>query len=64
MTNIANKKENLLGKDQYGNEWYAEINEEGKQYWVESRNGEIWDGGLNETPKIWDEKVGLKRNFR
>ena len=64
LIDVANKKENLLGRDQYGNEWYAEINEEGKQYWVELRNGEIWDGGLNEIPKNWNEQVGLKRKSK
>ncbi len=58
---MANNLENFLGTDKYGNEWYTKILEDGRQVWVESRNGSIFEGGINETPKPWNPNTGLKK---
>ena len=52
--------QNYLGKDKYGNDWFAVTREDGTQVWVQSRNGEIWDGGLNTQPRSWNDQTGLK----
>ena len=51
---------NYLGIDTYGNEWYANILNDGRQVWVEVRNGIIWDGGINDIPRTWNNIRGLK----
>lgn len=58
---VSNNVENFLGIDKYGNEWYAEILEDGRQVWVETRNGNIFEGGINEIPKSWNQSTGLKK---
>lgn len=52
--------QNYLGKDKYGNDWYAATRKDGSQVWVQSRNGEIWDGGLNKQAREWNVQTGLK----
>ena len=47
-------------EDQYGNDWHGRINEDGSQTWTESRNGRIFDGGVNKKPIPFDPKTGLK----
>ena len=61
LVNVANNTENFRGIDKYGNEWYTKILENGKEVWVESRNGKIFDGGVNEIPKSWNSDTGLKK---
>ena len=61
LENVANNAENFRGTDKYGNEWYTKILEDGREVWVESRNGNIFDGGINETPKPWNPNTGLKK---
>ena len=34
------------------------MNEDGTQTWTESRNGRIFDGGVNKEPKTFDPKTG------
>ena len=58
---MANNSENFRGTDKYGNDWYTKILADGGEIWVESRNGNIFDGGINETPKPWDTETGLKK---
>ena len=62
LEDTANNKKNYLGKDKYGNEWYQKNLENGKQVWVEDRNGKIIDGGLNNIPKEWNPFTGLKKS--
>ena len=62
LEDTANNKKNYLGKDKYGNEWYQKNLENGKQVWVEVRNGKIIDGGLNNIPKEWNPFTGLKKS--
>jgi len=54
-----NNKKNFLGLDTRGNEWYAEILENGQQVWAQVRNGEIRNGGINNFPKTYNSKTGL-----
>lgn len=61
LENVANNAENFRGIDQYGNEWYTKVLENGKEVWVESRNGNIFEGGINENPKPWNPDTGLKK---
>lgn len=46
LESVANTVENFLGVDKYGNEWYSQILEDGRQVWVEVRNGKIFEGGI------------------
>ncbi|MCA0328008.1 MAG: filamentous hemagglutinin family protein [Proteobacteria bacterium] len=50
----------FLGKDKYGNDWYAQTRPDGSQVWVKARNGEIINGGLNPTPKAYSPQTGLQ----
>ncbi len=43
------------------NEWYTKVLENEKEVWVESRNGNIFEGGINENPKPWNPDTGLKK---
>lgn len=61
LENVANNPENFRGTDKYGNDWYTKTLADGGEVWVESRNGNIFDGGINETPKPWDTETGLKK---
>ena len=61
LESVANALENFLGIDKYGNEWYSELLEDGKQVWVEVGNGKIFEGGINEIPKIFNSGTGFKK---
>ena len=63
LIETANNIENFLGVDQYGTNWYAKILPNEKQVWVAARNNLIRNGGVNETPKIFNSKTGLARNL-
>ncbi len=55
---------NFLGNDKYGTEWYAKINSDGTQIWVQVRNGIIKNGGVNQTPKPFNPQTGLSKISR
>ena len=59
LEDVANNKKNFLGLDMRGTEWYAETLNDGKQIWIQVRNGEIRNGGINNSPKIYNSKTGL-----
>lgn len=61
LEDVANDPANFRGTDKYGNEWYTKIQSDGSQVWVESRNGNIFEGGVNNTPKPWNPETGLKK---
>ena len=63
LEDTANDPSNYLGKDKYGNDWHAQDLEDGRQAWTESRNGRIFDGGINDTPRPWNPDTGLKQNL-
>jgi hypothetical protein len=56
---LVSHRENLLGTDMYGNQWYAEMLPDGRQVWAKVRNGEMKYGGIRRTPKSFDPKKGL-----
>ncbi|MFT9078668.1 hypothetical protein [Ethanoligenens sp.] len=62
LVDTANDPNNYLGKDKYGNNWYAKHQDDGTQIWVETRNGQIWDGGINNSLRSWNGQTGLKNN--
>lgn len=62
LIELANNKRYHLGKDKWGNDWHARINNDGTQDWVEHQNQRISDGGTNLSPKKWDDITGLKYN--
>ena len=53
--------DNYLGKDKWGNDWFVKNLVDGKQIWVQTRNNEIINGGLNLTPRNWNSLTGLSR---
>ena len=61
LEDVANSVDNFRGCDKYGNEWYTMDLEDGRQVWVESRNSNIFEGEINETPKPWNPETGLKK---
>lgn len=58
LEDVANKKENYMGTDKYGNEWYSQMQSDGSQIWVTTRNGTIQNGGINNPPKTWNADTG------
>ncbi|UNK20187.1 hypothetical protein MNQ98_09320 [Paenibacillus sp. N3/727] len=60
LLNTANE-DNYLGEDQYGNDWYAKNRDDGSQIWVQARNNKIINGGLNPTPRPYNDMSGLSK---
>lgn len=63
LLQLANDKSAHAGKDSRGLDWHICLNEDGSQTWVSSINGVIQNGGINNPPRIWDERTGLSRNL-
>lgn len=59
MERVANNENAFIGSDKFNNQWYAENQADGRQVWVQVRNGAIWNGGVNETPRTYNPKTGL-----
>ena len=53
LIDVANRPENLLGTDRFGNRWYAEILADG--VWARVRGDKIVRGGLNLNPRDFTE---------
>lgn len=59
LKNLVKNPENYLGKDVYLNDWYGKILDNGKQLWAWMRNNTIRNAGLNETPRVFNNRTGL-----
>lgn len=59
---VANDPTCYVGDDRWGNHWFARINGDGTQTWAVVRNGTIFEGGRNDTPRSYDEETGLNAN--
>jgi len=59
LIDTASNTKNRLGVDQNGTEWFGKTLDNGKQVWATVRNNLIRNGGVNDTPKIFNPKTGL-----
>jgi RHS repeat-associated protein len=59
LENLANDPNSQLGADNYGNEWAAQTQPDGTQVWVQYRGNTITNGGLNQTPRVYNPSTGL-----
>lgn len=51
--------QNHLGKDSWGNDWYARLLPDGKQLWACVRGEEVQYGGIRNIPKSFHPRTGL-----
>jgi hypothetical protein len=51
LLEVASCPANLLGRDRFGNSWFAETRADGTQVWAQVRENTIVNGGLNRTPQ-------------
>ena len=61
LEKVANEKNNYIGTDIYGNQWYSEELQDGRQVWVQVRNGTIQNGGINDPPLEWNNETGYSK---
>jgi filamentous hemagglutinin len=59
LMDVANDRKSMLGKDKFGNVWHARTLDDGTQVWISTRNRVIQNGGLNDTPRVFDPQTGL-----
>ncbi|MFA6066167.1 MAG: hypothetical protein WC707_03225 [Candidatus Babeliaceae bacterium] len=59
LISITSDAKNLLGIDKYGNEWFAKTLPDGKQVWSSVRSNLIRNGGLNDSPRVFNNITGL-----
>ena len=59
LLDVANDPAAMLGTDRFGNVWSARTLPDGSQVWVQTRNGVIQNGGLNQTPRVFNPQTGL-----
>jgi len=65
LLDLASDPKNYFAKpDIYGNIWCEKILADGTQVWAQVFNGQIKNGGLNLTPKLWNPKTGLSKNIK
>lgn len=64
LVNVANDPVTTLGADKFGNVWSAKTLPDGSQVWVQTRNGQVWNGGINNPPKSFDPNTGLASPVR
>lgn len=62
LEDVASNNENYMCMDKYGNAWYSQMQSDGSQVWVNTRNGIIQNGGINNPPKIWNSDTGYSRS--
>ena len=51
LIDVANRAENFLGTDRFGNLWFSTTRPDGTQVWVHVRGDTITNGGLNARPQ-------------
>src|SRR5690606_24248461 len=61
LQRVADDPKTTLGTDRHGNTWSAQQNKDGSQTWTQTRNGEIRNAGVNETPRTYNPETGLSR---
>lgn len=61
LEDVANDVMYFRGTDKYEFKWYVKNMTDGRQVWVQVRNGVIFEGGINDIPKIWNTETGLKK---
>lgn len=61
LQGVARQRDNYLGRDVRGNDWYHKITEDGGQVWARVRNGVITNGGVNSIPREFNAITGLCR---
>ncbi|MDN7799806.1 DUF637 domain-containing protein [Burkholderia vietnamiensis] len=59
LTSVANDPATTLGTDKFGNTWSGKVLSDGTQVWVQTRNGLVWNAGVNQTPRGFDPNTGL-----
>jgi RHS repeat-associated protein len=64
LEEVASDPAASLGKDRFGNDWSARTQPDGTQEWTQARNGEIINGGLNQTPRTFSPETGLSSTVR
>lgn len=60
LTDMVKNITNFLGTDKCGVDWYGKTLSNGKQVWAMVRNNLIRNGGVNETPRIFNPNTGLR----
>ena len=63
LTDLCSDKQNYLGPDSNGVEWFGKILSDGKQLWAGVRGNKIRYGGLNELPRTYNPLTGLCRKI-
>lgn len=56
LLETANNESNFLRTDEFGNKYYAQQTDDGKQIWARVKNGKITGGGINDTPQTFSPK--------
>ncbi|HDY8121392.1 TPA: hypothetical protein RQK91_002757 [Vibrio vulnificus] len=59
LEGVADDPKAILGNDKFGNTWSAQTLPDGSQVWTQSRNGQIINGGVNQTPRSFNSETGL-----
>ena len=60
LLDISTNRSNSLGANRFGNEVFVSTRADGSQVWVETRNGVIQNGGVNNPPRTWVTGDGLR----
>ncbi|WP_130300832.1 MULTISPECIES: hypothetical protein [unclassified Duganella] len=59
LEDVANDPQAWVAYDRYGKSWYARIDAQGRQIWVEVRGDRIVSGGINNVPRALSPHTGL-----
>lgn len=59
IARLATDKDKLVGRDQQGSEWYADVLRDGSQVWVCTWQGRDSCAGRNRVPHQLDARMGL-----